>query len=80
MGGLKVQVGQFCTIVDSNDIPVEKLIKILIGFGKNYRQKFSVPEVFKLAKLNLVMPATNTTCEQHISAVKHIKIKLPEKP
>ena len=70
---LTVQLGQFATFLDTSNISVTKLFESLVNFGKNKSQKMLLPEVTKLAKLLLVLPATNATSERSFSAMKRIK-------
>ena len=34
-GNFKIQQAQFSTVIDSNDVSIEKVIEILSDFGKN---------------------------------------------
>ena len=56
---LKVQLGQFSITVDLN-ASIRKIIEIPSYLRKNHGQKLLIPKVFKLAKLVLKIPATNT--------------------
>ena len=47
-----------------------------MDFGKNQSQEILLPEVTKLAKLLLVLPATNAASERSFSAMKRIKTYL----
>ena len=73
---LAVQLGQFATFLDTSNISVTKLFESLVNFGKNKSQKMLLPEVTKLAKLLLVLPATNATSERSSSSMKRIKTYL----
>ena len=79
MGHLTVQLRQFAAFLDTSNISVTKLFEPLVNFGKNKSQKMLLPEVTKLAKLLLVLPATNATSEQSFSAMKRIKTYLSGK-
>ena len=59
--GFKIQLGQFSTMVDSNEVSIGKVIQIFSDFGKNNGQKLLIPEVLNLVKQLLVMPTTNAT-------------------
>ena len=65
---LAVQLGQFATFLDTSNISV-------MNFGIAKSQKM-LPEVTKLSKLLLVLPATNAKSERPFSAMKHIKTYL----
>ena len=52
------------------------MFESLVNFGKNQSQKILLPEVTKLAKLFLVLPATNATSDRSFSAMKRIKTYL----
>ena len=61
---LTVQLSQFAVFLDTSNISVTKLFESLVNFGKNRIQKLLLPEVTKLAKLLLVLLATNATSER----------------
>ena len=42
-------------------------------FGKNKSQKMLLPDVVKLARLLLVMPATNASSERAFSGMKELR-------
>ena len=69
---LTVQLGQFASFLDTSNISVTKLFELLVNFSKNKSQKMLFSEVTKLAKLLLVLPATNATSEWSFSAMKPI--------
>ena len=71
------QLRQFAAFLDTSNIPVTKLFESLVNFGKNKIQKLLLPEVTKLAKLLLVLPATDATSERSFSAMKRIKTLMP---
>ena len=48
----------------------------MVNFGKNRSQKMLLPEVTKLVKLLLVLPATNAVSERSFSAMNRIKMYL----
>ena len=73
---LTVQLGQFAAFLDTSNISVTKMFESLVNFGKNQSQKILLPEVTKLAKLFLVLPATNATSDRSFSAMKRIKTYL----
>ena len=73
---ITVQLGQFTPFLDTSNISVTKLFEALVNFGKNKSQKILLPEVTKLAKLLLVLPATKATSERSFSEMKHIKTYL----
>ena len=73
---LKVQLRQLAAFLGTNNISVTKLFESLVNFGKNKSHKMLLPEVTKLAKLLLVLPATNATGERLFSAMKRIKTYL----
>ena len=73
---LTVQLGQFAAFLDTSNILVTKMFESLVNFGKNQSQKMLLPEVTKLGKLFLVLPATNATSERSFSAMKRIKTYL----
>ena len=73
---LTVQLRQFVAFLDTSNISVTKLFESLVNFGKNKSQKTLLPEVTKLAKLLLVLPATNATSKRSFSAMKRIKTYL----
>ena len=73
---LTVQLRQFVAFLDTSNISVTKLFESLVNFGKNKSQKMLLPEVTKLAKLLLVLPATNATSERSSSSMKRIKTYL----
>ena len=58
---LTVQLRQFAAFLDTSNISVTKLFHSLVNFRKRENQKMLLPEVTKLAKLLLVLPATNAT-------------------
>ena len=64
---LTVQLGQFADFLDASSISVTKLFKSLVNFGKSQSQKMLSPEVTNVAKLLIVLPATNAGS---ISAMK----------
>ena len=70
---LTVQLGQFATFLDTTSISVIKFFESLGNFGINKSQKMLLHEVTKLAKLLLVLPATNATSERSFSVMKRIK-------
>ena len=72
---LAVQLGQFATFLDTSNISVTKLFESLVNFGIAKNQKM-LPQVTKLSKLLLVLPATNAKSERPFSAMKHIKTYL----
>lgn len=60
LGDLKVRLGQFSTRVDSRNVSVGKIIKILGGLGKkSQNQTLLISGMFNLSKLLLVMSAIN---------------------
>ena len=59
-----------------DSLSYNKLFELLVNFGKNQSQKMLLPEVTKLAKLLLVLLATNATSERSFSANKRIKTYL----
>ena len=73
---LRVQLGQLAAFLDTSNKSVTKLFESLVNFGKNKSQKTLLPEVTKLAKLLLVLPATNATSKRSFSAMKRIKTYL----
>ena len=73
---ITVQLGQFTPFLDTSNISVTKLFEALVNFGKNKSQKILLPDVTKLAKLLLVLPATKATSERSFSEMKHIKMYL----
>ena len=70
---LTVQLGQFAAFLDTSNISATKLSDSLMNFGINKSQKILLPEVTKLAKLLLVLPATKATFEWSFSTMKRIK-------
>ena len=57
---LQVQLEQFANLFqDKPNCSVDTLIEVLSIFGKNKSQKMLLPDVVKLARLFLVMLATN---------------------
>ena len=70
---LPIQLGQFTAFLDTSIISITKLLDSLVNFGKNKSQKMLLSEVAKLAKLLLVLPATNATSERAFSAMKRMK-------
>ena len=56
---LTVQLGQFAAFLDASNISVTKLFKSWVNFGKSQSQKMLTPEVTKVAKLLIALPATN---------------------
>ena len=70
---LPIQLGQFTAFLDTSIISITKLLDSLVNFGKNKSQKMLLSEVAKLAKLLLVLPATNATSERSFSAMKRMK-------
>ena len=73
---LTAQLGQFAAFLDTSIISVTKLFESLVNFGKNKSRKRPLSEVTKLAKLLLVLHATNATSERSFSAMKRIKTYL----
>ena len=73
---LAVQLRQFAAFLDTSNISVTKLFQPLVNFRKRESQKMLLPEVTKLAKLLLVLPATNATSERSSSSMKRIKTYL----
>ena len=71
-----VELGQFATFLDTSNISVKNLFESLVNFGKNRSQKMLLPEVTKLVKLLLVLPATNAVSERSFSAMNRIKMYL----
>ena len=67
-----VQLGQFAPFLDTSNISVTKLFESLVNFSKNKSQKMLFSKVTKLAKLLVVLPATNATSEWLFSAMKPI--------
>ena len=67
---LTVQLGHL------SKISVTKFFESFVNFGKNQSQKVLLPEVTKLAKLLLVLLATNAASERSFSAMKRIKTYL----
>ena len=61
---LRVQLGQFAAFLDTTNISVTQLFESLVNFAKNQSQKMLLLKVNKLAKLLLVLPATNATSER----------------
>ena len=55
---------------------IDTLVEVLSIFGKNKSQKMLLPDVVKLARLLLVMPATNVSSERAFSGMKRIKTYL----
>ena len=49
---------------------IDTLVEVLSIFGKNKSQKMLLPDVVKLARLFLVMPATNASSERAFSGIK----------
>ena len=52
---------------------IDTLVEVLSIFGKNKSQKMLLPDVVKLARLFLVMPATNASSERAFSGMKRNK-------
>ena len=73
---LRVQLGQFAAFLDTINISVTQLFESLVNFAKNQSQKMLLLKVNKLAKLLLVLPATNATSERSFSAMERIKTYL----
>ena len=65
------RLGQFAAFLDTSNIT--KLFESLVNSEKNKSQKMLLPEITKLAKQILALPATNATSERSFSAIKHIK-------
>ena len=61
---------------DKPNCSTGKLAEVLSTFGKNKSQKMLLPDVLKLARLFLVMLATNASSERTFSRMKRIKMYL----
>ena len=74
---LQVQLKQFANLFqDKPNCLIDTLLQVLSTFGKNKSQKILLPDVVKLARLFLVMPATNASSERAFSGMKRIKTYL----
>ena len=74
---LQVQLEQFASLFqDKPNCSIDTLVEVLSTFGKNKSQKMLLPDVVKLARLFLVMPATNASSERAFSGIKRIKTYL----
>ena len=71
---LQVQLEQFANLFqDKPNCSIDTLVEVLSTFGKNKSQKMLLPDVVKLARLFLVMPATNASSKRTFSWMKRIK-------
>ena len=74
---LQVQLEQFVNLFqDKPNFSVDTLVDVLSIFGKSKSQKMLFPDVVKLARLFLVMPAANASSERAFSGMKRIKMCL----
>ena len=74
---LHVQLEQFANLFqDKPNCSVDTLVEVLPIFGKSKSQKMLLPDVVKLARLFLVMPATNASNERAFSGMRRIKTYL----
>ena len=73
----QVQLEQFADLFqDKPNCSIDTLVEVLSTYGKNKSQKMLLTDVVKLAKLFLVMPATNASSERVFSGMERIKTYL----
>ena len=73
---LQVQLEQFANLFQDKPYCSIDTLVILPTFGMNKSQKMLLPDVVKLARLFIVMPATNASSEKAFSGMKRIKTYL----
>ena len=61
---------------DKPNCSIDTLVEALSTFSKSKSQKMLLPDVVKLARLFLVMPATNASSERAFLGMKRIKTYL----
>ena len=73
---LQFQLEQFANLFQDKPYCSIDTLVILPTFGMNKSQKMLLPDVVKLARLFIVMPATNASSEKAFSGMKRIKTYL----
>ena len=68
---LQVQLEQL--FQNKPNCSINTLVEVLLTFGRNKCQKMLLPDVVKLARLFLVMPATNASSERVFSGMKKLR-------
>ena len=71
---LQVQLEQFANLFqDKPNCSIDTLVEVWSTFVKSKSQTMLLPDVVKLARLFLVMPATNASSKRAFSWMKRIK-------